>query len=83
MVVHAFNLSTWEVEAGRWISEFEANLVCRANFRTARAVTQRNSASERKKKHKKTNQTRLARYNGSQPHNYNGSTQESKVEALS
>jgi hypothetical protein len=38
-VLHAFNPSTWEAEAGR--SEFEANLVYRVNYRTARA-TQRN-----------------------------------------
>ena len=32
MVVHAFNPSTWEVEAGR-ISEFKASLVYRVSSR--------------------------------------------------
>jgi hypothetical protein len=48
MVVHAFNPSTWEAEAGRslslsfaWSSEFEASLVYKVSSRTARA-TQRN-----------------------------------------
>ena len=36
MVVYIFNPSTWEVGAER--SEFEASLVYRANFRTARAT---------------------------------------------
>jgi hypothetical protein len=34
---------------GRWISEFEANLVYKVSSRTARA-TQRNPVSEKKKK---------------------------------
>jgi hypothetical protein len=34
---------------GRWISEFEASLVYRVSFRTARA-TQRNPVSKKKKK---------------------------------
>ena len=40
MVVHAFNPSTWGTETGRSL-EFEASLVYRASFKTARA-TQRN-----------------------------------------
>ena len=45
MVVHAFNPSTWEAEAGR--SEFKASLVYRISFRTAR-VTQRNCVLKNK-----------------------------------
>jgi hypothetical protein len=45
MVVHAFNLSTWEAEAGRQISEFETSLVYQVSSRTARAI-QRNSVSK-------------------------------------
>jgi hypothetical protein len=41
MVVHAFNPSTWEAEAG----EFEASLVYRVSSRTAKA-TQRNPVSK-------------------------------------
>jgi hypothetical protein len=37
---------------GRWISEFEANLVYRVSSRTARAI-QRNPVSKKKKKEKK------------------------------
>jgi hypothetical protein len=48
VAAHAFNPSTWEAEAGRLISEFEASLVYRESSRTARA-TQRNPIS---KKHK-------------------------------
>jgi hypothetical protein len=43
VVAHAFNLNTWEAEAGRF--EFEASLVYRVNSRTARA-TQRNLVSK-------------------------------------
>jgi hypothetical protein len=32
MVVHAFNASIWEAEAGR--SEFKASLVCRLSYKT-------------------------------------------------
>jgi hypothetical protein len=41
VVAHAFNPSTWEAEAGRQISEFEASLVYRVSSRTARVI-QRN-----------------------------------------
>jgi hypothetical protein len=44
MVVHAFNPSR-----GRWISEFEASLVYKVSFRTARA-TQRNPVLKKPKK---------------------------------
>jgi hypothetical protein len=37
MVVHAFNPSTWEAEAGRSL-EFKASLVYRVSSRTARAI---------------------------------------------
>ena len=40
IVVHTFNPSTWESEAGRYL-EFEASVVYRVSFRAARA-TQRN-----------------------------------------
>jgi hypothetical protein len=36
---------------GRWISEFEASLVYKVSFKTARA-TQRNPVSEKRKKEK-------------------------------
>jgi hypothetical protein len=50
MVAHAFNPSTRV-----WISEFEASLVYKVNFRTARAI-QRNPVwkTQKKKKKKKT-----------------------------
>jgi hypothetical protein len=47
MVAHAFNPSTREAEAGRWISEFEGSLVYKVSSRTARA-TQRNPVSKKK-----------------------------------
>ena len=47
MVVHAFDPSTWDTED---FCEFKASLVYKASFRTARAVTQRNSVSKKKKK---------------------------------
>ena len=42
MVAHGCNPSTWEAEAGGFLSEFEARLVYRVSFRTARA-TQKNA----------------------------------------
>jgi hypothetical protein len=48
VVVHAFNPSTWEAEAGRWISKFKASLIYRVSSRTARA-TQRNPVSKNQK----------------------------------
>jgi hypothetical protein len=50
MVVHTFNPSTWEAEAGGF--EFEASLVYRVSSRTAKA-TQRNPVSKNQKKKKK------------------------------
>jgi hypothetical protein len=50
VVVHAFNPSTWEKEAGR----FEASLVYRVSYRTARA-TQRNPVLKNKQTNKQTN----------------------------
>ena len=47
MVVHVFNPSTREAEAGRF-SEFEASLVYRVSSRTAR-TTQRNPVSNKTK----------------------------------
>ena len=49
MVAHAFNPSTWEAEAGRSL-EFDTSLVYKVSSWTARAVTQRNTVSKRKKK---------------------------------
>jgi hypothetical protein len=50
---------------GRWISEFEASLVHRVSFKTARAIRAipRNPVSkkEKKKKKKKKSQRKLAR----------------------
>jgi hypothetical protein len=49
VVAHAFNPSTWEAEAGRFlISEFKASLVFRVSSRTARDI-QRNLVSEKTK----------------------------------
>jgi hypothetical protein len=50
VVAHAFKLSTWEAEAGEFLSE--GSLVYRVSSRTARA-TQRNPVS--KQTNKKTN----------------------------
>ena len=54
MVAHAFNPSTWEAEAGRRISEFEASLAYRVSSRTqdSHRATQRNPVSGKKKKKK-------------------------------
>jgi hypothetical protein len=51
LVAHAFNLSTWEAEAGN-LCEFEARLVYRLSSRTVRA-TQRNPISKKKQQKKK------------------------------
>jgi hypothetical protein len=53
VVVHPFNPSTWEAEAGRSL-EFMASLDSKESFRTARA-TQRNSVSKNKKQKNKKN----------------------------
>jgi hypothetical protein len=50
MVAHAFNPSTREAEAGRFL--FKASLVYRVSSRISRA-TQRNPVSENQKKKKK------------------------------
>jgi hypothetical protein len=49
--MHAFNPSTREAGAGRWISEFEASQVYKVSSRTARAI-QRNLVSKNQKKKK-------------------------------
>jgi hypothetical protein len=51
VVVHAFNPSTWEAEAGGF-SEFEASLVYRVRSKTARA-TQRNPVWKKKSQNPK------------------------------
>jgi hypothetical protein len=48
VVAHAFNPSTWEAEAGGWISEFEAGLVYKVSSRTATLYIQRNPVSKKK-----------------------------------
>ena len=54
VVVHAFNPSTQEAEAGQSL-EFEASLVYRMSSRTVR-TTQRNPVSKKQTKTKKQNQ---------------------------
>jgi hypothetical protein len=57
VVVHAFNPSTWEAEAGRFLSsrpELEASLVYKVSSRTARAI-QRKPVSKNKTKQNKKN----------------------------
>ena len=44
VVAHAFTLSTWEAEAGRFL-EFEASLVYKVSSKTARAI-KRNPVSK-------------------------------------
>ena len=51
-MVHAFDPSIWEAEAGALL-EFEASLVYRVSSRTAKA-TQRNPVSKKKSKTNKT-----------------------------
>jgi hypothetical protein len=53
VVVHAFNPSTWEAEAGRFL-EFEASLVYKVSSRTARAIHPVSEKEKRKKKKRKT-----------------------------
>lgn len=48
MVVHAFNPSTQEAEAGG-VCEFWASPVYKASFRTAREVIERNPVSKKQK----------------------------------
>jgi hypothetical protein len=50
LVAHAFNPSTWEAEAGGFLS-FDASLVYKVSSRTARAI-QRNPVSKNKKQNK-------------------------------
>jgi hypothetical protein len=47
VVAHAFNPSTWEAEAGRFLTSRLASLVYRVHSRTARAI-QRNPVSKNK-----------------------------------
>jgi hypothetical protein len=55
VVVHAFNPSTQEAEAG--LSEFKASLVYKVSSRTTRA-TQRNPVLKNKTKQNKTKQNK-------------------------
>jgi hypothetical protein len=59
VVVHAFNPSTWEAEAGRSL-EFKASLVYRVSSRTARA-TQRNPVWKKQKQKNKNKQQQQSR----------------------
>jgi hypothetical protein len=43
-------------DRGRWISEFEASLVCKVSSRTAKAI-QRNPVLKKKRKRKKKEKT--------------------------
>jgi hypothetical protein len=56
VVAHAFDTSTWEAEAGRFLS-LRPSLVYRVSSRTARA-TQRNLVSKNKKQTSKQNKTK-------------------------
>jgi hypothetical protein len=56
VVVHAFNPSTREAEAGRF-SEFKASLVYKVSSKTARAV-QRNPISKNQKRKRKKKKKR-------------------------
>ena len=58
MVVHAFNPSTWEAEAGEFLSS-EASLVYKVSSRTARAI-KRNPVSKNKQTNKKKNKKKLS-----------------------
>jgi hypothetical protein len=64
VVAHAFNPSTWEAEAGGFLSS-EASLVYRVSSRTARAIqrnpvskTKTNKQKKKKQKTKKKNQNK-------------------------
>jgi hypothetical protein len=58
MMAHAFDPSTWEAEAGRFLSSRPACLFYRVSSRTAR-YTQRNPVSKKKKKKKKKESMRF------------------------
>jgi hypothetical protein len=58
VVAHAFNPSTWEAEAGGFLS-FKASLVYIWSSRTARATTQRNPVSKTNKQTKHKNHKML------------------------
>jgi hypothetical protein len=55
MVAHTFNPSTWETEAGGFLS-FEASLVYKVSSRTARA-TEKPSLEKPKNKQNKSHKT--------------------------
>jgi hypothetical protein len=57
VVVHALNPSSWEAEAGRFLSSIEASLVYRVSSRTARA-TQRNPVSKQNNSKQTKNKTK-------------------------
>jgi hypothetical protein len=59
MVAHAFNPSTWEAEAGGFLSLRPVCLIYKVSSRTARAI-QRNPVSKTKKKKKKKKRRRSA-----------------------
>jgi hypothetical protein len=69
VVVHTFNPSTWEAEAGGSL-EFEASLVYRVSSRTARA-TQKNPVSKKKKKPDESHYKNSKNNNKSQGHKGN------------
>ena len=55
VVAHTFNPSTWEAERGRRVSEIEASLFYRVNFRTARATRRNTVSTPAQKTNKQTN----------------------------
>jgi hypothetical protein len=61
VVVHTFNPSTWEAEAGGFLSEFEARLVYRVSARTTqrKLLSQKNNAPPPKKNPQKRMLERL------------------------
>jgi hypothetical protein len=66
-MAHAFNPSTWEAEAGGFLSS-EASLVYRVSSRTARAI-QRTPVSKKKKKKKREKEDRRKKRKGIQTKN--------------
>jgi hypothetical protein len=58
VVAHTFNPSTWEAEAGGFLSSIESSLVYRVSSRTARVI-QRNPVSEKKQNQKTNKQKNL------------------------
>ena len=56
IMVHTFNLSTQEAEAGEYLCEFRANLVYRMSSKAAKA-TRKNCLEKRENNNNKTTKT--------------------------